>query len=218
MNDLDQTLQQFVDRGARAIPVPSMTGRPAARRSPVRRGAVVATSALLVLLLGSTAALGQNWFSEVFRAGNISAAGSRPVSLAEARTTGLPLPSSRALPGGWALHDRGAVQLTRTPEWTTVNLQYDRGGKRGMNITTASGVGLFDPSRVRYQELLTVDGVTVYVSRESPDAFPAVRAFFALSDVQVEIWAFGPALAGGPLTSDEIAELVRIWAASSTRP
>jgi hypothetical protein len=218
MNDLDLTLQRFVDRAAAEIAVPAVGDRRAGRRLRLRPGVLVLMSAVVILVLGSTAAVAQNWFTEIFRIGNVSAAASRPVSLAEARTTGLPLPPSGELPGGWTLRDERAVGLTRTPEWTMVGLQYDRAGRRGMNITVASGLRLFDPRRVEYDEILTVTGATVYVSRQHEGGFPTVRAMFTLTDVQVEIWAFGPALAERSLTSEEISEFVRIWMGASRHP
>lgn len=162
----------------------------------------VVTVALLAL---SSTAVAQNWFTEVFRIGNVFAAPSRPVSLSEARTTGLPVPSSSELPGGWKLRDDGAVQLTRTPDWTTVQLHYDRGGLRGMNVILAGGISLFDATTVEHDEALTVSGRTVYVERGPGE----VRAFLNVGDVDIEIFVFGPALAGPPLTADEISDLVR---------
>jgi hypothetical protein len=168
----------------------------------------------VVLLVGSAAAVATGLFSEVYRIGNVRAAESRPVSLAEARSTGLPLPGSDQLAGGWSIRDKG-VQLTMTPEWSSVGLQYDRNGQRGLNVTTwSSGVRVFDASRSTwYDEILTVSGVPVYVAyeRDSVTSQPHVQAFFVLRGSTVEIAVFGPALAGHFMGSAEVATLVDAW-------
>lgn len=183
----------------------ALTAAQRKERAPRMRGAwAIAVAAVALVALSSTA-VAQNWFTEVWKIGNVFAAASRPVSLSEARTTGLPVPESPDLPGGWKLRESGAVQLTRTPDWTSVNLQYDREGRRGMNITMFRGASLFDPATIEHDETLSVSGRTVYVKRGAGE----VQAFFNADDVDIEIHAFGPALAGRPLTADAIADLVR---------
>jgi hypothetical protein len=194
-------------RSASAALVRAPAQRPAVRR----RWAIAAVGIAAVVLAVSGTAAAQTWFSEIFHIGNVSAAASRPVSLEEARTTGLPLPSTAVLPGGWTLHGKGAVQLTRTPTWTVVELQYDRAGQRGMNIRTSSGIGVFDPTRAKIDEVLNVSGVPVYVVRRQSGGFEHVNAYFEVRGATVEVFAFGPALGGRPLTSDDIAMLVSAW-------
>jgi hypothetical protein len=91
-----------------------------------RRAALAIAGIILLLIVGSGAAVAAGWFSEVFRVGPLSAAASRPVSLQEARVAQLPLPRSNQLPGGWAIDQ---VQLTMTPEWRSVDVQYTRAGR-----------------------------------------------------------------------------------------
>lgn len=189
-----------------------------AARGPValrrRRTAVVLAVIAASLLLTSGAAVATGLFSEVYRIGNVLAAASRPVSLAEARITGLPLPASDRLPGGWSLREQG-VQLTRTAEWSSVGLQYDRDGQRGLNVTTWSpGIRVFDPSRRdQYDEIISVSSVPVHLSyrRDSMTAQPSTQAFFVLRGATVEIHAFGPAIAGREFGSKEVAALVEAW-------
>lgn len=194
-------------------------GRPSAlaARAPVvlrRRPAVVLAIIGSLLLVTCGAAVATGLFSEIYRIGNVLAAASRPVSLAEARITGLPLPASDRLPGGWSLRGQG-VQLTRTAEWSSVGLQYDRDGQRGLNVTTwSAGIRVFDPSRPdQYDEIITVSGVPVYLSyrRDSITAQPSAQAFFVLRGATVEIHAFGPAIAGRAFGSKEIAPLIEAW-------
>ncbi|MGH2378706.1 MAG: zf-HC2 domain-containing protein [Candidatus Limnocylindria bacterium] len=192
--------------------------RALATRGPVtlrrRRPAVVIAIIAALLLLTSGVAVATGLFSEVYRIGNVLAAASRPVSLAEARITGLPLPASDRLPGGWSLREQG-VQLTRTAEWSSVALQYDRDGQRGLNVTTWSpGMRVFDPSRPdQYDEIITVSGVPVHLSyrRDPMTSQPSAQAFFVLRGATVEIHAFGPAIAGREFGSKEVAALVEAW-------
>src|SRR3981081_3677935 len=132
INDLDPKLQQFADRAVAEIVVPAFqlrAGTAPTTRAP--RVLVVLVTVVAFALLASGAALATGLLSEVFRSGNVSAAGSRAVTLDAARVAQVPLPTSQQLDGGWSLKQ---VQLTLTDEWRSVDLQYSRTGSRGMGI------------------------------------------------------------------------------------
>src|SRR5687768_3978510 len=126
-------------------------------RAPSRKlpALVPAGIAALVLFGAGVAVAGP--FNEIFRSGNVSAVGSRPVSLEEARVARLPLPQSVDLPGGWRVHQ---VQLSVTPTWRSVDVQYRRPGSRGMGITAWSQDITVDPMAER-REVVTVSGIPV---------------------------------------------------------
>lgn len=168
-------------------------------RMPTALALAVAVLALVTL---SSTAEAQNWFAQVF---HLSGAASRSVSLSDARTRGLPLPESAELPGGWRLQERGAVSMTRTPESTSVSLQYERDGVRGMNVRAMRGLSMFGTGGVPHDETLVVAGRTVYVDRSHGE----VQVFVRLDDAEISIHVFGPALAARPLTADQISDLVR---------
>jgi hypothetical protein len=123
-----------------------------------RRAVLAITGIILLLIVGSGAAIAAGWFSEVFRIGPLSAAASRSVSLQEARAaTQLPLPRSDQLPGGWGIHQ---VELTMTPEWRSVDVQYARTGSRPMGVTVYSPSITVNPGGA-LSEVVTVAGVSV---------------------------------------------------------
>jgi Putative zinc-finger len=129
-------------------------GRVRPRR--VRAVAVAAVAALLLLVSGIAVA---GPFNEVFRIGNVSAVGSRPVTLDEARVANLPLPRAKDLPGGWNVSQ---VQLTVTSGWRSVDVQYRRPGSRGMGFTAWSQGIIVNPTAER-TEAITVSGVPVEI-------------------------------------------------------
>src|SRR5687767_2952690 len=98
-------------------------------------------------------------FNEIFRSGNVSGVGSRPVSLEEARVANLPIPRTHELTGGWKVDQ---VQLVVTPTWRSVDVQYRRPGSRGMGITAWSQDINVEPTAER-REIVTVSGVPVEV-------------------------------------------------------
>jgi hypothetical protein len=98
-------------------------------------------------------------FNEIFRSGNVSAVGSRPVSLEEARVANLPLPRSDQLPGGWMINQ---VQLVVTPTWRSVDVQYQRAGSRGMGVTAWSQDITVNPTAER-TEVINVSGIPVEI-------------------------------------------------------
>src|SRR3979411_708812 len=93
INDLDPKLQQFADRAVAEIVVPAFqlrAGTAPTTRAP--RVLVVLVTVVAFALLASGAALATGLLSEVFRSGNVSAAGSRAVTLAAARVAPDPVP------------------------------------------------------------------------------------------------------------------------------
>jgi hypothetical protein len=132
-----------------AVAEPSR-GRP--RWIPVGLIAVAA-----VLFVSGVAIAGP--FNEIFRSGNVSGVGSRPVSLEEARVANLPLPRSDQLPGGWKINQ---VQLVVTPIWRSVDVQYQRPGSRGMGVTVWSQDITVNPTAER-REVISVSGIPVEI-------------------------------------------------------
>jgi hypothetical protein len=122
-----------------------------------RRAVLAIAGIILLLIVGSGAAVASGWFSEVFRVGPLSGAASRTVSLQEARAAQLPLPRSDQLPGGWAIHQ---VELTMTPEWRSVDVQYARAGSRPMGVTVWSPTITANPGGAP-SEVVAVAGVSV---------------------------------------------------------
>lgn len=156
----------------------------AAAPAPIPHRAITAALVLLVLIAGSGAAMATGLFSEIFRSGNVFAVDSRPVTLDEARVTGLPLPSSDAIRGGWRL-DR--VYLTYTPDLRSVDLQYGRPGSVGIGIRVTS-----DPLRTSsaQAETFAVAGVDVVVTSQrdsTTEEDASVRARFEQHGGTVEI-------------------------------
>jgi hypothetical protein len=121
------------------------------RRAPA---ATLIGLAALLLAVGVAAA---GPFNEIFRSGNVSAVGSRAVSLEEARAASLPLPRTEELTGGWKVDQ---VQLVITPTWRSVDVQYRRSGSRGMGITAWSQDIIVSPTADR-REVVTVSGIPV---------------------------------------------------------
>ena len=152
---------------------------PSRRRALRVRPIIVAGIAALLLLSGVAVA---GPFNEIFRSGNVTAVGSRPVSLEEARIAKLPLPSSRDLPGGWTLDQ---VQLVVTPTWRSVDVQYRRPGSRGMGVTAWSQDITVKPTAER-REMITVSGVPVEIAYSGDGA----SASFAHRDSNVIIRFF----------------------------
>src|SRR5256885_1371694 len=132
LHDLDPKLQQFADIAVAEIAVPPLHRR-APSAAPIRpsRGMLVVVTALGLVLFASGAALATGLFSEVFRIGNLSAVGSRTVTLDGARVAQLPLPRSPQLQGGWSVKQ---VELTMTDAWRSVDLQYGRAGSRRKDL------------------------------------------------------------------------------------
>jgi hypothetical protein len=123
------------------------------RRVPA---AILIGFAALLLAVGVAVA---GPFNEIFRSGNVSGVGSRPVSLEEARVANLPIPRTDELTGGWKVDQ---VQLVVTPIWRSVDVQYRRPGSRGMGITAWSQDINVEPTAER-REIVTVSGVPVEV-------------------------------------------------------
>lgn len=110
-----------------------------------------------VLFISGVAIAGP--FNQIFRSGNVSGLGSRPVSLEEARVANLPLPRSDQLPGGWRINQ---VQLVVTPTWRSVDVQYQRPGSRGMGVTAWSQDITVNPTAER-TEVINVSGIPVEI-------------------------------------------------------
>jgi anti-sigma factor RsiW len=138
---------------SRALAAPEPT-RARPRRIPAM---VLAVLAALLLLVSGIAVAGR--FNEVFRFGNLSAVGSRPVTLDEARVANLPLPRANELPGGWKVDQ---VQLVVTETWRSVDVQYRRPLSRGMAVQVWSQDITVNPTAER-QEVITVSGVPVEI-------------------------------------------------------
>jgi hypothetical protein len=161
MNDLDPKFQQFADRAVAEIAVPAFQlSAGTAGRTRTARLLVVLVAVVGLALLASGAALASGLFSEVFRTGNVSAAGSRAVTLDAARVAQLPLPASQQLAGGWTIKQ---VQLTMTDEWRSVEVQYGRAGSRGMGIGVWSE-GINVRPTADHIQTVSVNGVPVEVS------------------------------------------------------
>lgn len=122
-----------------------------------RRLPSLVPAGIAALLLFGTGVAVAGPFNEIFRSGNVSAVGSRPVTLEGARVANLPLPRSVDLPGGWRVDQ---VQLVVTPTWRSVDVQYRRPGSRGMGITAWSQDITVDPTAER-REIVTVSGIPV---------------------------------------------------------
>ena len=142
-------------RSWREVSVASAATGPLEGRS--RRRPRLVPAGIAVLLLFGTGVAVAGPFNEMFRSGNVSAVGSRPVTLEEARVAKLPLPRSVDLPGGWRVHQ---VQLSVTPTWRSVDVQYRRPGSRGMGITAWSQDITVNPTAER-REIVTVSGIPV---------------------------------------------------------
>lgn len=130
---------------------------PPFRARPQRAGAAILAGIAALLFLSGLAIAGP--FNEVFRIGNVSAVGSRPVTLEGARTADLPLPRTADLPGGWTVDQ---VQLVMTQTWRSVDVQYRRPGSRGMGVTAWSQDIIVNPTAER-REIVTVSGIPVEI-------------------------------------------------------
>jgi len=197
-NDLDPKLQQFAERALAEIPLPLQHWRAAptrARRLP--RAAVVVVAVVSIALVASGAAVANGFLSEVFRSGNVSAAGSRPVTLEAARVAGVPLPRSPELEG-WTIRQ---VQLTITETWRSVDLQYVRPGSRGMGIGVWSE-GINVTPTADAVDTITVSGTPVQIASSRDQR----TARFTQRGATVVIRVFASEV--GP---DELASLVRSW-------
>jgi hypothetical protein len=150
------------------------------RQDQQRVPAAVLVSIAALLLASGIAIAGP--FNEIFRSGNVSAVGSRPVTLDEARIAKLPLPRTSQMPGGWIV---GQVQLVVTPTWRSVDVQYRRPGARGMGITAWSQDIVVNPTAERREDI-TVSGVPVQLGY----AGESVSARFTHGDSTVIVRAF----------------------------
>jgi hypothetical protein len=169
-------------------------------RSRRLTGLTLAAIATL-LVIGSGAALATGWLSEVFRIGPLSAASSRPVTLEEARVAQLPLPRSSQLLGGWNIKQ---IQMTITPEWRSVDVQYSRSGSRPMGVTVwSSGINV-NPGGVP-SEVVTVSGVPVELRYGE-----SATARFVQDGATVIIRAFQP-----EVDATALKDLVAAWIAQA---
>lgn len=189
-----------VDVWQRASTVLRSTSVVTPRRIPFR----AATAALVVLILiaGSAAAVAAGLFNEIFHFENVSAVASRPVSMSEARVTGLPLPTSDEIGSDWRIRQ---VYLIRTPSWSSVDVQYSRPRSVGMGIKiTSEPIG--GPTGVA--EVFTTSGTDVAVIYERHDSAGevVVWARFAHQGSWVEIRG-----SGRDLDRFEIAKIVDDW-------
>lgn len=200
MNELDPKLQQFADRAAAEIAVPPFRREAATRARPWPRPrfGLVLTGIVLLFVVGSGVAAATGLLSEVFRVGNVSAVGSRAVTLDGARVAQVPLPKSDLLPGGWKLDQ---VQLTMTESWRSVDLQYRRPGSRGMSIGVWSQGIEVRPTTERL-ERVTVSGVEVEFGANRE----ARTARFMDRGATVVIRGFA-----NELGSDQLTVLVSAW-------
>lgn len=203
-NDLDPALQQFADRAVAEIAVPSLRhGFAANGRSSRPRAAVTLVAvAVALFVLGSGFAVATGLFSEVFKIGNLSAAGSRAVTLEGARVAQLPLPGSDQLPGGWKI---GQVQLTMTETWRAVDLQYRRPGSRGMGIGVWSDGITVNPT-VDHVEVVDIAGVEVQIGTRGDER----TARFTDQGATVIVRGFADEI--GP---EELRALVAAWLAQA---
>jgi hypothetical protein len=147
-----------------------------------RRLPALVPAGIAALLLFGTGVAVAGPLSEVFRIGNVSAVGSRPVTLEGARVADLPLPRTADLPGGWTVDQ---VQLVMTQTWRSVDVQYRRPGSRGMGITAWSQDIIVNPTAER-REVVTVSGVPVEIGY----AGESVSARFSYGESTVIIRAF----------------------------
>jgi hypothetical protein len=169
-------------------------------RSRPRRVPVVITAGVMALLaVGSTAAVATGLFNEVFKIGNLSAVASRPVTLEQARVANLPIPRSDELPGGWKLDQ---VQLTLTPTWRSVDVQYRRPGSRGMGVTVWSQDIVVNPGAER-RETVSVSGVPVDIGYGRGDSATA-RFTFGESTVIIRFFT-------NEVDANGIRALVAAW-------
>lgn len=178
------------------------------RRTRKLAPALVAAGAVLALVVASTAAVALGLFSEPFRSGNVTGYASRPVSMAEARVTGLPLPSSDQVGSGWRVRQ---VYLTMTPTWSIVDVQYSRPGSVGMGIRVSSGIRVGLPGEAT--ELMTVAGVPVKVRYAKGDPDPTVtevNASFDHRGSSVDIRG-----SGDEIDRAELAAIVADWIAQA---
>lgn len=183
-------------RGWRDLSVAFAATGPFGVRS--RRLPRLAPAGIAALLLIGTGAAVAGPFNEIFRSGNVSAVGSRPVTLEEARVAKLPLPRSVDLPGGWTVHQ---VQLVVTPTWRSVDVQYRRPGSRGMGITAWSQDITVNPTADR-RDVMTVSGIPVELGYSGD----SVSARFTHGGSTVIIRAFA-----GEVDTAGIRALVAAW-------
>lgn len=203
-NDLDPTLQQFANRAVAEIAVPSLRHGFAASGGSSRRRLAVTLIAVAVALFvfGSGFAVATGLLSEVFKIGNLSAAGSRAVTLEGARVAQVPLPGSDQLPGDWRI---GQVQLTMTETWRSVDLQYRRPGSRGMSIGVWSQGITVNPI-VERMEIVDVSGVAVQMGTSGDQR----TARFTDQGATVIVRGFASEI--GP---EELRALVTAWLAQT---
>ena len=166
--------------------------------APSRRLPALLPAGIAALLLFAAGVAVAGPFNEIFRIGNVSAVGSRPVTLEEARVAKLPLPESADLPGGWTVK---GVQLVVTPTWRYVDVQYGRPGSRGMGITAWSQDITVVPTAER-REIVTVAGTPV----ELGYAGESVSARFTHGASTVIVRAFT-----GEVDAEGIRSLVAAW-------
>jgi hypothetical protein len=153
-------------------------------RRRLRRVPVLALVGVLALLVvGSGVAVATGLFNEVFKIGDLSAVGSRPVTLEQARAANLPIPRSDELPGGWKVDQ---VQLVVTPTWRSVDVQYRRLGSRGMGVTVWSQDITVNPVSER-RETITVSGIPVEIGYGRGDSGSA-RFTFGASTVIIRFF------------------------------
>jgi hypothetical protein len=143
------------------------------RPRPRRVLFVILAGVIALLVVGCGVAVATGLFSEVFKIGNLSGAASRPVTLEQARVANLPIPRSDELPGGWKVDQ---VQLTMTPTWRSVDVQYRRPGSRGMGITVYSQDITVNPVSER-RETITVSEVPVEIGYGRGDSATARFTF-----------------------------------------
>jgi hypothetical protein len=115
---------------------------------------VILAGVITLLVVGCGVAVATGLFSEVFKIGNLSAAASRPVTLEQARVANLPIPRSDQMPGGWKVDQ---VQMTMTPTWRSVDVQYRRPGSRGLGITVWSQDITVNPASERRETIMVSD-------------------------------------------------------------
>jgi hypothetical protein len=223
LNDLDPTLQQFVDRATSGIAVPplrraaaTLAGR---RRAPVAAMIVAALAAVLLVTSGAAAATGL--LSEVIRSrldalpnssvfySGVSAVGSQATTLDGARVAQLPLPRSGQLTGGWEVR---AVQLTMTEAWRSVELQYRRSiptgvsGSRGQMSVGVWSEGITVVPTTDSTELATISGLPVTIG--STPGYRTARFTYQGATVIIRGYAdeFGTA---------DLSSLVEAWLAQT---
>jgi hypothetical protein len=199
LHDLDPKLQRFADIAVAEIAVPPLRRRaPAAARTRAPRRPLVLVAALGLVLFASGAALATGLFSEVFRIGNVSAVGSRTVTLDGARVAQLPLPRSPQLQGGWNIKQ---VELTMTDAWRSVDLQYARAGSHGMGIGVWSDGISVNPT-TEHIDTTTVDGVPVEIGNDGTQR----TARFSQGKATVIIRVFA-----AEVGQEELESLVSAW-------